>query len=250
MKFLNKINWAITWGALETLKRSLKKRVEGENKSWLKNVPAKNISIFNRVDFISKQCHEKKVLHIGFSDYPYTVAKIKDKSLLHLQLKNTTDALMGLDNNENALQQYKQLTNDDSIVLGDIMENYPLAAINFKPAIILLSEVLEHLQDPYKAVDILYNSFVDGTKVLVTVPNYAALDNIAASVHKTETIHPHHCWHFSPFTLCRLFDDKRFYLEQLHFGMYYQPGKKINAVMNNYPYNGDCIMAIFLINKT
>lgn len=250
MKLLNKINWTITWVALAILKGSLKKRVEGENKYWLQNVPAKSISIFNRVDFISEQCHEKKVLHIGFSDYPYTAEKINNKSLLHLQLKNTAEALLGLDNNEEALQQYKQLTNDENIVFCDISESYPVEAINFKPQIILLSEVLEHLPDPYKAIDILHNCFADGTKVLVTVPNYAAFDNIAASVHKTETIHPHHCWHFSPFTLCKLFDDKRFYLEQLHFGMYYQPGKKINSVMRNYPYNGDCIMAIFLIKKT
>jgi hypothetical protein len=250
LKLLNKINWAITWGALAILKRTLQKRVEGDNKYWLQNVRAKNISIFNRVDFITKQCLEKKVLHIGFSDYPYTAEKINNNSLLHLQLKNITGALIGLDNNKEELLRYKQLTNDENVLFGDIMDGYPLEAINFRPGIVLLSEVLEHLPDPYKAVDILYNSFADGTKVLVTVPNHMALDNIAASVHKSETIHPHHCWHFSPFTLCKLFDDKRFYLEQLHFGMYYQPAKKINGVMRSYPYSGDCIMAIFLITKT
>ena len=232
------------------LKRSLRYRIKGENKYWLQKIPVENVSLFNRVDFILKQCLEKKVLHIGFSDFPYTAEKIENNSLLHLQLKNTTSTLWGLDNNKDALQLYRQLTKDENVVFGDITSHYPVEVTHFNADIVLLSEVLEHLPDPYKAVDILYNSLANGTRILVTVPNYAAVDNIAASIHKSETIHPHHYWYFSPFTLCKLFDDKRFYLEKLHFGMYYQAGKKINAVMHNYPYNGDCIMAIFLMNKT
>lgn len=247
---MNKIYWGITWLALSILKRSLRYRISGENVYWLQNVATNRILVFNRIDFILDQCMGKRVLHIGFTDYPFTIEKIKNDSLLHVLLQQSAGQLLGLDNDINSIQQYSKITKDENVVYGDITSHYPAEAINFKPGIILLSEVLEHLKDPYKAVDILYEGFPGGTRVLVTVPNHSALDTIAASLAKTESIHPHHHWYFSPYTLRRLFDDKRFHLEQLHFGMYYQHKAKINFALKQFPFTGDCIMAIFSITKT
>lgn len=250
LRIRGKINWGITWLAMTMLKRSLRYRISGENAYWLQPVQTSNILLFNRIDFILDTCNGKKILHVGFSDYPFTIKKINDGTLLHLQLQKITCGLLGLDNDKNTIEQYRQITNNNDVVYGDITHQYPLQTISFNPDIILLSEVMEHLAAPYKAVDILFDSFAHGTKILVTVPNYMALDSIASSIHKTEAIHPHHHWYFSPFTLCKLFDDKRFKLEQVHFGMYYLQNTKINAVLKQYPFNGDCIMAIFSISKT
>lgn len=249
MKIKTKINWVITGIGLGILKRSLQHAITGKNENWLQPVMAKDVSVFNRVDFILDKCKDKKILHIGFSDYPFTEEKIKNNTLLHTQLKKVTVDILGLDNNMAAIQQYKHLTTDEQVVYGDITLKYPEEAIVYQPEIILLSEVLEHLSSPAMAVNILYDSFAHGTKILVTVPNYMALDGIAASLNKTESIHPHHYWYFSPFTLCKTFGS-RFKLEQLHFGMYYQQGSTINPVLKKYPYNADCIIAIFSINKT
>ena len=75
---------------LAILKRSLRHTIAGENANWLQQLPVKDIAIFNRVDFILDKCTGKKVLHIGFSDYPFTVEKIGNGSLLHTQLKKVT----------------------------------------------------------------------------------------------------------------------------------------------------------------
>ena len=232
------------------LKHSLKYRITGDNEHWLQNVPGNKPGIFNRVDFILNLCIEKRILHIGFSDFPFTEEKINNQSLLHIQLKQISKNLLGLDNDKNTIEQYTALTNDSNVVYGDITKEYPQQAIAFKPDIILLSEVLEHLSEPYKAIHILYDSFDDGTKILVTVPNYMALDSIVSSFSKTEAIHPHHHWYFSPYTLRKLFDDKRFKLLDLNFGMYYLQNTVINGVLKQYPFNGDCIIATFSIVKT
>jgi hypothetical protein len=203
------------------LKRSLKYRVSGENAGWLQNIPVKDVSIFNRVDFILDQCRDKNVLHIGFTDYPFTMQRINEGILLHQMVKHVAKLLLGLDNNSNALNQYYKATGDENVVIGDIMDHYPPQALDFNPELILLSEVLEHLANPVHAINVLYDSFNSGTRILVTVPNYTALDSLASSLHKTEGIHPDHHWYFSPYTLRKLFDDKKFKLEQMHFGMYY-----------------------------
>jgi Methyltransferase domain len=246
---ISKINWVFTGLSLALLKRSLHKRISAADASFLQQLPVKNTTVYNRVDFITAACANKKVLHVGFTDHPFTAQRIADGTLLHLQLKKVTAGLCGVDLEQTAVAQYTALTGDANVCCGDITVQYPAAVIAFDPQLILLGEVLEHVKDPHRAADILYNSFNEGTRLLVTVPNYLALDNLAAALHTTEAVHPHHYWYFSPYTLCRVFDKALFTLEELHFGMYYQPAKKINSVLRAYPFYGDCIMAVFSINK-
>jgi len=246
---IGSLKWLATWLSMSALKHILGSRLKGEGASWLQVVSSNKPGLFNRVDFILDQCNKKRVLHVGFSDYPYTKQKIRDGALLHIQLKKITADLIGMDLDENAIRQYISITKDEKVFKGDITHAYPGEAKIFQPELILISEVLEHLKDPYKAMDVLYQSFPAGTQVLITVPNYTALHAVSASLNQTESIHPYHHWYFSPFTLLQLLDDKRFELNQLHFGMYYQTGTKINFVMRNFPYNGDCIMGLFTIIK-
>ncbi len=250
MKIINSIKWVATWLSLAVLKRSLQYRIKEGAEYWLQPVSSNEPLIFNRVDYILQHCRDRKVLHIGFTDHPYTHQRIKDKSLLHLQLQQVTGSLVGMDVEEGAIQQYISLTKDSFVYPGDITKEYPLPVIEFEPDVILLSEVLEHLSDPYRAIDELHKSFPAGTNVLVTVPNYTCLDSLAASLNQTESIHPHHHWYFSPYTLRQLLDEKRFTLSQLHFGMYYQPKTPINGVLKKYPFIGDCIIASFTIIKS
>ncbi len=249
MKMIGSIRWLANWVSMSVLKHTLGNRLKGEEESWLQVVSSNKPGLFNRVDFILDQCSKKRVLHIGFTDYPFTEQKIKVGALLHIQLQKITADLIGMDLNENAIGQYMSITKDEKVFKGDITLNYPVEVKAFQPELILISEVLEHLKDPYKAIDILYDSFQAGTQVLITVPNYTAMDTMSASLNQTESIHPHHHWYFSPFTLRQLLDDKRFVLNRLHFGMYYEAGTKINFVMKSFPFNGDCIMGLFTIIK-
>jgi hypothetical protein len=231
------------------LKQSLNSRIKGDNKHWLQQVAPNTPCIFNRIDFILDYCREKSILHIGFTDYPYTSQKINEGSLLHIQLQKVAADLIGMDIDETAIQEYISQTGDRKVFNGDITIEYPASIVEYAPDLILLSEVLEHLRNPYQAINVLHNSFPAGTKVLVTVPNYTALDSFAASLNQTESIHPHHHWYFSPYTLRQLLDAKRFELEQLDFGMYYQPKTNINIALRDFPFNGDCIIGIFTIIK-
>lgn len=249
MSLKSKINWLLTGISLGLLKRSLHKRISEADTAFLQNLPVKTSSLFNRVDFVLAACSNKKVLHVGFTDHPFTEQRIADESLLHLQLKKITAALCGVDAETAAVSDYKTITGDENVFCGDITRSYPQESIAFEPQLILLGEVLEHLKEPHTAAEVLYSSFKEGTKLLVTVPNYLALDNVAAGLHATEAVHPHHYWYFSPYTLNKVFGNEKFTLEALHFGMYFQPGKKINAVLRANPFYGDCIMAVFSINK-
>ena len=249
MKILHKIRSFLSLLALSVLKRSLRYRLEGDGKQWLQEVGREDAGIYNREEFILDKCKGKKVLHIGFSDYPFTRQRVEDGSLLHLSIKKVAKELMGIDNNRQAIEEYYLLTNDPHTACVDITNTYPTEIINGGFDIILLTEVLEHIPDVYTVVDQLYNCFSNGMRILVTVPNYSSLDSLAASLNKTESIHPHHHWYFSPFTLRKLFEEKRFTMESMQFGMYFRKGIQPGLMVKRFPYTGDCIMAVFSILK-
>ncbi len=249
MGLTKKINWLITLLSFNILRSILSGRITGkQNKFWLQTPNENKVNIYNRVDFILAYCKNKNVLHIGCTDHPFTAQKLENKSLLHQNLKAVVKNITGIDHNKDSIEEYKNLTGDYNIFYGDIMQAYP-EEVSGEFDCIVLAEVLEHLINPSEALDILHNRFSGKTHILVTVPNYAALDSLAGSLNKTESIHPDHYWYFSPYTLTKLFNKEKFELQQLHFGMYYQIHKKINRVMKKYPFNGDCIIAVFSIKK-
>lgn len=249
MSIRNKINWILTWTGAFLLKKSLSGRLRQDGARWVQTAGSDTTTIYNRIDFILDHCKGRTILHIGFTDHPFTVEKIKDGSLLHIQLKKVADSLIGVDNVKDSVDAYTNATGDKQVFYTDILDQYPPEVVVQNPEIILLAEVLEHLTEPQKAVDTIYATFQDGTKLIVTVPNYAGLDSLAASLNKTESIHPDHHWYLSPYTLTRLFSRDHFEREELHFGMYYQPRAGINSFLKQYPYNGDCIIAVFKIKK-
>ena len=244
---MNSLKWIITWISFALLRKSLHYRLAGAGASWLQPLNGKAPTMVNRVDYILQYCQNKRVLHIGFTDHPFTSERLASGDLLHQRLKGVTSGLAGVDLGQDGLDIYKNATNDINAWQADIVHAYPQQAISFKPSLILLTEVLEHLTDPYGAIRVLHASFEAGTMVLVTVPNYTALDSIAASLHQTESIHPDHHWYFSPYTLGKLFNEKMFRREDLKFGMYYQPGSRVNSFLKNYPFNGDCMIAVYTI---
>lgn len=250
MSISKKINWVVSWAALRALRHTLSHRIQdGKNKMQGLLPKLSAVDIYNRVDFIINFCTNKNVLHIGCTDYPYTFQKLTDNSLLHLQVKQVAATLSGVDNSEQSIKDFRNFTGNHDVYYGDILQSYPPQIIAAEVDVILLSEVLEHLINPVQALDVLHSYFNNGTQVLVTVPNYTSLNSIGASLHKTELIHPDHYWYFSPYTLCKLFGNHKFELQQLYFGMYYQKNKKINAVMKEFSFNADCIIAVFLLKK-
>ncbi|MGI8584028.1 MAG: class I SAM-dependent methyltransferase [Chitinophagaceae bacterium] len=245
-----KISWLGTWLSFKILKRVLVYRITGkQNEFWIQTPKKNKVNIFNRIDFILDYCKNKNVLHIGCTDYPFTEKKLGIGSLLNPLLKQVSANVMGIDNNKDSIEEYTKLTGDKEVYYCDIIQSYPVEISSNSFDIILLSEVLEHLINPAKALNVLHAHFTNGTQILVTVPNYAAIDGMAASLNKKEAIHPDHYWYFSPYTLCKLFDKDKFELHQLNFGMYYQRNTKLNMVMKSFPFNGDCIIAVLSIKK-
>lgn len=247
MSISGKLRWINIWLSLSWLKKSLTNRVVlSEELKKRYNVPVNNI---NRVDYLLDICSGKRVLHVGFSDYPYTQQKIKSGNLLHLELKKVTKDLLGLDNDKASLDLYRSITSDTQVIEGDIMNGQLGDSLPRNFEIVLLGEILEHLKNPHQAVENLHNNFSAGTILVVTTPNYSSLGYFSAALHNTEMIHPDHYWYFSPITVLKIFPADKFELVDFNFGMYFQKSKKINFVLRRFPFLGECIIAVLKTKK-
>jgi Methyltransferase domain len=244
---IGKLRWIIIGGCFAILKKALRYRLKYSGAQWVQSLPFLKNSITNREDFILNFCKNKNVLHIGFTDYPYTKEKWQHNNLLHAKIKKVAKFTFGIDNNQSSIDEYINLSGDTQVKYTDITNEYPSDVLANNYDVIVFAEVLEHLQNPAKAIAVMAKTFRSNTKILVTVPNYTSLDSISASLNKTESIHRHHYWYFSPYTLNKLFENHGCVCEEMSFGMYYNSGKKINLVLNNNSFVGDCIIAIFSV---
>jgi len=236
---MKKIKWVFIELGYFFLKNALRYRISKMNSTWLQPTP-EGISC-TRLDFIYKHCKEKKILHIGFADSPYTAERIQDGSLLHMTLKQKVSALYGADSDKEAVDLYSNLTNDSEVVVLKIEE----LSINLIQQfdLILMGEVLEHLKNPHEVIEELTKKMKHGQQILITVPNYLSADNIAASLNQTESVHADHYWYFSPYTLGKIFDSEKWVRKEFAYVFY---GKKDpNFIQVKHKHLSDGLAAIF-----
>ena len=145
----------------------------------------------DRYDFIVDRCRSTNVLHIGCADAPYHQDAITGSRWLHDLLVAVSNRCVGLDIDEAAVAWLRERRPDYNFVVGDVSK----ASILFGSDefdVIVLSEVLEHLEEPGDALRALRPVVKLGGRLIVTVPNGLAARRGLKSLMGLETIHPDH----------------------------------------------------------
>lgn len=227
----------------------LKKRADGilsreDLIEFFKKFPAGKINVVSKVNFILDYCRGKRVLHLGFVDYPFTESSLSSEDFMHNQLKKVAANLIGIDNNEESVNFYKEKTGDKNVIVGNVYE-LEKCNINWNDIdILLLGEILEHLDSPGSALTSINNVINEKTEVIVTVPNAMSINVFCCCLHNIELVHSDHVGWYSPHTLTTLFKRHNLFLKDL---LYYQFGRdsKVNPLYLRYPYLSDGIIGIF-----
>lgn len=185
--------------------------------------------LINRVDHIQDLCRNKKVLHLGATDAPGTVEALKNNRLLHLQINQVAEYLVGLDINTQMIEWLAQNQNIENIEYGNIEtpDDYPEDHFD----IILAGEIMEHLSNPGKALDAIRKNMQSETRLIVTVPNAYSLKGFMRAIMGHELIHPDHTLHHSPYTLKSLLERHGFVIESQF--SYVNGGKGLAASIAN-----------------
>jgi hypothetical protein len=142
----------------------------------------------SRLDFFQPLLTGKKVLHVGFVDWP---KKILANKTLHLVIASWCARLDGIDTN---IEQAQALC----VPNGDIYSDWGQVPNDYD--VILVPEVIEHVGNVADLFTTLNN--YTGTLIITAPDAYLLQKNFEETADGfSELVHPdHNCW-YSPYTL-------------------------------------------------
>lgn len=187
-----------------------------------------------RVEYILSYSKNKKVLHVGCADWPYTERRIHSNELLHLNLEEVSNELIGIDISREGISILKK--NHNRIYhLDDDKEKY----INESYDIIIATEVIEHVINQGIFLDFLRNVSSKETLLLITTPNAYSFKASLRSFFDKEYQHPDHLFLHSTKTVTQVLN--RFGWTIVDFDYYSPPSKSITSYFMN--------SSIFILEK-
>ena len=163
--------------------------------------------IYNRLDLLTELCSKKRVVHIGFADHIELIeSKILKNQWLHKRLIDASAQCLGIDLNDEAVTFVKEKLKIDNIFTYDMIDSPPFERIiKEKWDILLLGEIIEHIDNPATFLQILrekYGSSVDS--LVITAPNAFRYWNWKMLINKREYINSDHRFWFTPYTLAKI----------------------------------------------
>lgn len=179
------------------------------------------MDLVQRADFITHICTGKKVLHLGCANYPYTVAALEEKMLLHSDLNEIASELHGFDYDREGLDILAEhgFTN---LHQGDL-EKLELLEIDETFDVILAGEIIEHLNNPGLFLQGVQRFMgQDSVLLLTTINAYCGMRFLYYGARGkrgiAEPVHPDHVAYYSYSTLKLLLE--RHNIEVVEFAFY------------------------------
>jgi SAM-dependent methyltransferase len=164
------------------------------------NVPI----VIGRQEFVVEYASGKRVLHLGCVDEGLTEKKHQEGLLLHERLQENTRELWGVDIDAEGLR-WMQERGYPHLYLADIEDLSTVPELKGQSFdLILLSEVMEHLDNPGRFLQGARFLFGHDTELLITVPNATSLANWMMNWQSKELVHPDHNYWFSLHTITTL----------------------------------------------
>lgn len=167
----------------------------------------------NRDNVILDTCRNKRVLHIGAADSPYTKDAYATGLLLHKRLSEVASELIGIDLDAAAADWLNQ-KGLPKVYVTDLNE---AATLNFAPDVIVFGETIEHVPDPGHCLDVLKSCMGAKTKLIITTPNCFDLRFFSMVLHNHERIHDDHKVGFTYGLLAQLLSSKQLKIDDFYF---------------------------------
>jgi 2-polyprenyl-3-methyl-5-hydroxy-6-metoxy-1,4-benzoquinol methylase len=179
--------------------------------SYIKNVDSfffnkiDQLDVYKREEYLLKRCAEKRVLHLGCTDSPFTKNFLRKGKLLHEKLLKVSSTVVGVDNSREATNYLKQELKIEDIYIVDVCNLDQLFSL--EPFdIILAGELIEHLDNPSGMLKGATKLLKPDGIFLATVPNALCCQNLFGAQNRMEIVHKEHTAWYSCQTISRLFE--------------------------------------------
>lgn len=186
----------------------------------------KNFDLVQRLDFIKKFCRNKKVLHLGCTNFPYTKDAIENNMLLHHSIEKIAKEIYGFDFDREGIKILEQ-AGTKNLFWADL-ENLEQVELEESFDVIVAGEIIEHLNNPGLFLTGIQNFMTSETKLIITTVNaYCALRffiyGLRGKGGKVEPVHPDHVAYYSYKTLKLIIERSNLEVNEFYF---YDLGKE------------------------
>lgn len=179
-----------------------------------------NLEIVQRVKFIKEACRGKKVLHLGFTNYPYTKEALENDMLLHFEIQKVAEQLYGFDFDQQGIDVLEK-AGVENLFRADLekLEEVPLKE-TFD--VIIAGEIIEHLSNPGLFLKGIQRFMHAETNLVITTINaYCALRFVIYGLRgkggKNEPVHPDHVAYYSYKTLSLILERENLAIKKFLF---------------------------------
>ena len=163
--------------------------------------------IADRDSFVVDSCRGKRVLHLGCADWPYTQDRLDTASFLHHNVWEVCEELAGVDISEEGIALLQRRGVTDAF-RADTCDYSQLARVcdqlEWSPEIILIGELLEHVDVPGQLLRNCARRMARDTMHLITVPNVFAIKGFLHVFLGREKVHPDHVAYYSYMNVMQL----------------------------------------------
>lgn len=176
--------------------------------------------LVQRLQFVRSVCAGRKVLHLGCTNWPYTMDAIRAGMLLHADLNDVASELYGLDFDQQGIDVLGS-QGFSNLYRGDL-EKLDEVRIDETFDVIIAGEIIEHLNNPGLFLNGI-KRFMDGETLLVitTVNAYSGMRFLVYGLRgkggEAEPVHPDHIAYYSYSTLNLLLNRHGFNVDRFMF---------------------------------
>lgn len=185
-----------------------------------------DLSLVQRLDFIRETCRGKRVLHLGCTNWPYTLESLANNMLLHRELEQIASHVVGIDADEKGIETLSE-KGSKNLYQADL-ERLEKLDLNEMFDVIIAGEMIEHLNNPGLFISGIQRFMTSETRlVLTTINAYCGMRfwqyGLRGKRGKQEPVHPDHVAYYSYSTLKLLIERHGMHVEKF---LFYDVGKE------------------------
>lgn len=176
------------------------------------------IQIIERDIWLLERCQNKKVLHLGCTDYPVTQSKFNQQQLLHPKLCTVAHQVIGIDNNQSGIELMSKLMPKEVLIVHDAENLENCTAIhNQQFDVIVAADILEHLSNIGLFLNGVRSLLHAHNRLLLTTPQAFSIKRFLPMLFLGwEHVHQDHIAYFSVSTLSSLLSRYGLEIEEVY----------------------------------
>jgi 2-polyprenyl-3-methyl-5-hydroxy-6-metoxy-1,4-benzoquinol methylase len=183
------------------------------------------LKMVKRDEWLVNTCHEKRVLHIGCTDYPITTDKINNDKLLHARLAAVATEIIGLDIDKQGIETLSKLMPNEVFIIHSAEELESCEELQDQLFdVIVAADVIEHLANVGLFLANIRKFLKPGGCLLISTPQSFSIKRMIPMIFSGyEYVHPDHTAYYSVATLSCLLSRYGLNIKDMYMFQWHNP---------------------------